>query len=200
MRYVLILLLLTFGCASPEPDKGRTEIISVSEIRPDKGTALMKQNLLHLIQIYDLDSILYQRRIEVEPMITNKATPVIRLNTKFADDPSKILSILLHQQYTHHLLKHPLPTKAAVSEIKRTLPKSNQKGFKADEILICSLEALTLEHFLGYKEALRVRTSFINKDKVHSTAFIRFQWHRKKIVSILSKHGLLPKLLHTKSK
>ncbi|MBA2405745.1 MAG: hypothetical protein H0V66_13290 [Bdellovibrionales bacterium] len=166
-------------------------LITISEITPNKWTALTRQNLEQLIQIYDLNAYLFTRIIQIEAKSKPHSHPVLTLNTRFAEQPNKLLSAFIHEQLhwwstqkKHHMVK-------AVKDLKKlfpTLPKDSTYL----HLIICYLEYEAMVHYVEQKEANKVLGDFVQKDKVYPWINTQVYMKYRAIGNIISKYKLSP--------
>jgi hypothetical protein len=161
-----LLLLLFSACASLETP-GHPSGLEVTERGPDKGTAITKQNLLHLAQVYDLSPFLFTKRIVIDSAAVPTAKPVLTLGTQDAEEPKRILATLLHQELDWWLDAKASATAAAIDELRKIYPKVPKAEAQTAHrtLLLCYLEFRALEFYVGQNEARAVIEGLMKKAK-----------------------------------
>jgi hypothetical protein len=171
--------------------------LNITEINPNKWTAMMKQNMFHLAQVYDLSGFLYSKNIFVESMVTPRSHPVLTLNTRYAERPHKILSSWLHEEFHWWMDQNPKKTKLAINELKISFPNSpNGIELNADStflhLIVCYLELKALSFYLGEKEARLIIEEMMNKDKLYPWIYYQVLYKDLAIKQVIKKYKLLP--------
>lgn len=191
MRFLFLFLLLS--CASEKPEKVfRSELI-LTEHSPDKKTALVKQNLIHLSQVYDLEPFMYSRRVDIDPKSKDHPYPTLTLSTKFSDQPELILSRFLHEQFLWWIGSQPGPLKKASAELKVFFP--DLRPSQHPELLSSHLEYEALKKLVGNEAARRIIHQLAMKWKISPRSYQLILRNPKKFQGVLRRSGLLPKSL-----
>jgi hypothetical protein len=193
---ILILTLLIWGCASKVEDEHPSGL-NITEVKPNKWTYLMKQNMLHLAQVYDLSPFLYTKKINVESKVIPHSHPVLTLNTRHAENPKKILAMWMHEELHWWMDKNPKATASAVKELKKIYPDAPKgMGATADStflhLLVCYLEMRTLALYVGEKESKVIIEDIMRKDKIYPWVYYQVLYKNFAIKKILKKHKLVP--------
>jgi hypothetical protein len=123
----IIFLLLFVACAGAERKEDALEL-SIMEVKPDKASALVTQNLLHLNQVYDLNPFLFTRLIRVQTNVPSRPAPILIVNTRYAAEPRMLLAVLLNQQMLRWLLMNRGPTRRALADLRKLYPRLPQDG------------------------------------------------------------------------
>lgn len=195
----LLLLLFISNCATKpvaQPPIGK--VIRMTEVRPDKWTALTRQNLEQLMQVYDLVPLLFTYDIHIESKIKSHSHPVLTLNTRFAESPKKLLSVFLHEQLHWWAENNKVAMSKAMAEIKKLFPQlppeisAKDASATYQHFIICFLEYQTMIHYLQKKEANRVLKDFIQKDKIYPWINTQMYLKYKAIEAIIKKYKLSP--------
>lgn len=195
-RIMKILTLLLIGILSacstrPTAPTAPQEIITISEINPNKWTALTVQNLEQLIQVYDLTPILFTRKIQIESKVMSHSHPILTLNTRYAESPNKLLSAFAHEQLAWWVDLKKDQVARATQDLKGIIP-----GLDGDSayvnIIICFLEYEAMIHFLGKKEANKILKDFIQKDNVYPLINTQVYLKFKNIDATIRKYKLSP--------
>lgn len=186
---LLFLFLLVYGCSSYRTEE-KVPPLTIVEVNPDKWTAITKQNLLHLTQVYDLSPFLYTKELQIDPKAVPHSHPVLTLNTRHAENPKKILSALLHEELHWWLIQNQQNTNLAVSELRKILPGHPESTHL--ELIISYLEERAMEYYLGNKGAKEVITSLMKKDKVRPWVYYQILYNDFAIKNVVKKYNLLP--------
>jgi hypothetical protein len=191
---ILTLLLLGFLSActtTPSTPAVPKEVITISEINPNKWTALTVQNLEQLIQVYDLSPILFTRKIQIEAKIKSHSHPILTLNTRFAEAPNKLLSAFAHEQLAWWVDFKKDEVAKAIQDLKGIVPALEGDSTYVD-IIICFLEYESMIHILGKKEANKVLKDFIQKDNVYPWVNTQVYLKYKTIEATIRRYKLSP--------
>lgn len=187
-----LILLFVAACAT-----NRAQIVpeglKITEVHPSKKTALVTQNLLHLNQVYDLEPLLLTREIKVQDKALATATPVLTLDTRFAEEPNKLLSLWLHQLMELWLKAHPTEVEAAVGQLNKIYTRIPPPDTHRT-MLACYLEYQALIFYLGEAQARSVILSFIQKKQRHHWVFGQLLKKDPAIKKIVETGNLLPPL------
>lgn len=189
-------MLLLFSCASQVPEKHPSGL-EVVEINPSKWTALTKQNLLHLAQVYDLSPFFFTRRVQIQSQVIPHSHPVLTLNTRHAQNPNKILSVFLHEELHWWLLHKREAAKAVIKSLKSAFPQAPQTSSSGKDsthvhLLVCYLELRALASYLGDAEARSVLRSIMEEDKIYPWVYLQVLTRGEEIRKLVEGHGLLP--------
>lgn len=196
--WVLLLVILTFlGCASRPQEIETPSGLEIIEIKPNKWTAVMKQNMFHLAQVYDLSPFLFTRKIHVESKVIPHSHPVLTLNTRNAEKPHKILSVWLHEELHWWTEKNKKNTELAIKELKKVYPRapitrSEGKDSTHLHLIVCYLEYRALGFYLGQKTASEVVTETMKRDKIYPWVYYQVLFRDYSINKIVKKYKLLP--------
>ncbi len=181
------LLFILASCATHQANP--PTILEIIELRPDNLSHLTSQNLVHLTKVYDLKPFLYANKVHIKSGVPARHHPVITLNTRFAREPNKLLSSLMHEQFHWWLGKNKMKSIMAVKHLRKEYPREKDHL----HLLVCYLEFRSLSHFLGKNKARQIFTDFVNKDKI-------FPWHNYQVLyrdqiikKVVEEQKLLPK-------
>lgn len=204
MRYFLSILFifLFVSCATKNQATQEDLGLEITEVRPNKWTALTKQNLVHLFQVYELDPYLYTRKIRVQSRVIPHSHPVLTLNTRYAEHPNKLLASLLHEEL-HWFVggENAKKTNKAIEELKKIYPQVPKEGGAKSthstylHLIVCYLEYISIIHYLGEKEAKKMIEEMIKKDKVYPWIYTQVLYKNFAIKRVVHKYRLLPKAL-----
>lgn len=192
----LFILFFCWGCATQEP-KPHPSGLDVTEINANKWTALTKQNLLHLSQVYDLAPFLFTKKVHIESKVIPHSHPVLTLNTRYAEHPNRILSTFLHEELHWWLSKNQKTTDAAVKALKKMYPKAPvTKSMGANStfihLLVCELELRALTFYIGKTEARKILEHIMTKDKIYPWIYRQVLYRNDPIKKIVKKFKLAP--------
>lgn len=198
MRLFLLITfaLSLFSCSSEQPKRVYEEFIEITEINPNRLTAVTKQNLFHLAKVYDLKPFLYTKKIHVQSYVIPHSHPVLTINTRNSGRPNKLLATWLHEEFHWWAVAKKDETEKAIAEFKTMYPKLPAGGAHNDRstylhLLICHLEYQALIHFLGAGDAKEVIDETIKKDKLYPWIYTEVL-NNPGIGKIVRKHKLLP--------
>lgn len=199
MKIWLLVLFTSFllgSCATKEPELTPLGL-EVVEITPNKWTAITKQNMLHLAQVYDLRPFLYTKKIHIQSQVIPHSHPVLTINTRNAENPKKILSVWLHEELHWWALQNSKNFSLAIRELKKIYPhapvtKSSGANSTFLHLIICHLELKALGFYLGDKEAREVITDIMKKDKIYPWIYYQILYKDHAIKSLAKKYKLIP--------
>lgn len=195
----LLFLFFISNCTTkPVVQKTPGKVMRMTEVGPDKWTALTRQNLEQLLQVYDLVPLLFTYDIHIESRVKSHSHPILTLNTRYAEHPKKLLSVFLHEQLHWWAVKNKIAMSKAMAEIKMLFPKLPPQIPVKDapstyqHFIICFLEYQTMIHYLQKREANRVLKDFIQKDKIYPWINTQMYLKYKAIETIIKKYKLSP--------
>ncbi len=204
MRHLLpyfICLGLGVSCSSYRnhkiPDK-----IEIIENHPDKKTALTKQNLKHLTQIYDLEPFLFVKKIQIGNKLLPLTFKMLAIDTQFSTHPNKLLSRFLHTELHIWIAKNKTKTMAAMRDLKKIYLKVPNEILPNDKIdnyrhlIVCFLEYEALKFYIGEKEASLIISEFMKRDKIFPWTYFQILHKNFAIKQTIKRHGLLPAILN----
>lgn len=202
MKYLLSLLslLFLFACTHSAPEKAVSPMVQISEIRPDRETELTKQNLTHLIRIYDLAPFFYTYKIHIEKGVHPRSHPILTLNTAYAENPSALLAQWLHEEFHWWANSHPSQVRKAIEDLKIIYPKINESTGEPAKLvylhfIVNSLELRALTKFLGKKDALKVIKTKIETEDHYRWVYETVLVQADRIQAVIVKNKLLPPAL-----
>lgn len=192
MKFLAFLTLFIFAaCSSPTPmSSGENDELHIWEVTPNKWTAFTKQNLYQLHSIYDLSPFLFSKKIYIESKVSPKPFPKLTLNTRYAEEPKKLLSELLHEELYWWEKDQKALFEQAQIELAKSYPKLSNKNLGL--LLICYLELEAMEHFLGKKEAHVIIRSKVEKDKAYPWFYGQVLSRSTLFKKIISDYALSP--------
>ncbi len=205
-KYFILFFIgiLLYGCAS-EKNETRISGLDIKEVKPSKWTALVKQNILHLAQIYDLSPFLYTKDIMIQSEGNTHSLPMLTIDTRNAEKPHKLLAQLLHEEFHHWARLEKVRIDLAVKELKKiykTLPKGEKKNptNTYHHLIICYLEFKALSSFLGRKPASILIIETMKKDKMYPWVYGEVLRNGQAIEKIMARNNLLPSSLKNNKK
>ncbi len=194
MRYLLLIFLaLVWGCSSKQVKEEHASGLHITEIHPNRESALMKQNVLQLAQVYDLGPFLYTKVIHITPKGVNQSHPVLTLNVEHSAQPYKILSVFLHEEFHWLVSMYPKNLNQSIVQLKNIFP--NQQKQVYIHIVVCYLEYKALRMYLGEKLARKIILDFVRREKLRPWVYTQVLTKNQLIGKLLKKNGLIPKIL-----
>jgi hypothetical protein len=164
-------------------------VIEITEINPNRLTAVTKQNLFHLAKVYDLKPFLYTKQVHVQSYVIPHSHPTLTINTRHSDQPMRLLATWMHEEFHWWAVQNTPETKKVIAKFKGLYPKLTQSTYL--HLLICHLEYRALVHYLGAKEAREVIDDMIRNDKLYPWIYTQVLTNPE-IGKIVKKHKLLP--------
>jgi hypothetical protein len=202
MKLFIILFILTlFGCSHQNEVTKEALGLDITEVQANKWTALTKQNLVHLAQVYDLEPFLFTRKIHIQPKATPHSHPILTLNTRYAEYPNKLLSALLHEELHWWASSHTKMIEKAILELRKIYPTVPlDPGARDDHstylhLVICYLEYVSLVNYLGEREAKKIINDFIKTDKLYPWIYTQVLEKNFAIKRTIHKFRLFPPVL-----
>lgn len=193
---ILISYVLLWGCATKGPEQAPLDL-EIVEITPNKWTAITKQNMLHLAQVYDLKPFLFTKKINIQSQVIPHSHPVLTINTRNAENPKKILSVWLHEELHWWSVQKSKSFSLAIKELEKIYPQAPvTKSFGLNStflhLVICHLELKALGFYLGDKEARDVITDIMKSDKIYPWIYYQVLYKDHAIKRLVKKYKLLP--------
>lgn len=202
MRLLSVLFFFLFmSCATRPPDATKP-LLTIKEIAPNKWTHLTKQNLEHLVKVYDLRPFIFTDIIHIQSRVIPHSHPVLTLNSRFAEAPHRLLSVFLHEQLHWWGAMNAEKVNLAIQDLKTLIPAIPKEGMTRNQqstylhFIICYLEYRALQHYLGKKQADHILVTMIEEDKIYPWIYGRIFEEYHKIGAIVRKHQLEPALLN----
>lgn len=195
-QFLIVLLILFWGCSTPQPESHPSGLM-ITEINPDKATALTKQNLLQLSQVYDLSPFYFTKKIHIQSKVVSHSHPVLVLNTKNAEFPKKLLSAFIHEEIHWWLTENKNRSTPAIKDLQKIYPKVPvTKGQNARStylhLIVCYIELKALSSYLGKEEGRKIITSIMKKDKFYPWVYYQVLYKDFAINKIVAKYKLVP--------
>ncbi len=194
--FIILTMLFAWGCATKVVDEHPSGL-NIVEIKPNKWTAIMKQNMLQLAQVYDLSPFLFTKKIHIESMVIPHSHPVLTLNTRSAEKPKKILSVWMHEELHWWMEKNAKTTSLAIKELKKIYPQAPKGMGKNDDstllhLMVCYLEMKALALYIGDKESRVIIEEIMKKDKLYPWVYYQVLYKDFAIKKVLKKYKLTP--------
>lgn len=193
----LSLIFVLFACSSEPPKRVYEEPLEITEINPNRWTALVKQNLFHLAKVYDLRPFLYTKKIHIQSRVIPHSHPVLTLNTRNAEKPHAILATWMHEEFHWWVGMNREGTRKAVRELAKMFPNIPSWGTSTPSmtythLIICYLEYRSLVHFLGEKEAKEIITELKDKVKLYPWVYEQVLKNEGALRGVVKRYQLLP--------
>lgn len=192
------MVLLLWSCSQPQVRVNSGPEIQITEISPNKWTALTRQNIEHLIQIYHLAPLFFTKDIHIQSRVIPHSHPQLTLNTRYAEEPKKLLAVLIHEQFHWWAVSKKEAFEKAIIDVKKLFPVLPKEGLAKDaestylHLIICYLEYEGLIYYLGKKDANAILKDFIQKEKIYPWIFTQVYLKNKEIGQIVTKFDLRP--------
>jgi hypothetical protein len=205
MKIVTLLIALLISSCSTKPTTvpaaGAVQPeIRITEINPNKWTALTRQNLEHLIQIYNLAPLFFTYEIHIQSQVIPQSHPILILNTRYAENPHKLMSLLIHEQLHWWAATHKEKFDKAIVDLKILFPTLPKEGIAKDEhstylhLAICFLEYESMIHFVKKRKANKILKDYIQNEKIYPWIYSQVYLKYKLIEEIIKKYDLSPNL------
>jgi hypothetical protein len=200
LSFLILLPLFLLSCTNPATKRPVPPMVHISEIAPDRQTALTNQNFIHLIQIYDLAPFFYTYRIQIERGVPARSHPVLTLNTEYAENPSALLAQWLHEEFHWLANSHPDKIRLAIRDLRKMFPKvpvtkSEPAKLIYLHFIVYSLEYQAMTKFLGKHDAIKVARLKLEKENHYHWVYETVILQSERIQAVIVKNGLLPKAL-----
>ncbi len=194
--FTFLLILIYGGCASLENPEHPSGLVII-ETRPDKETAMTKQNLLHLAQVYDLSPFLFTKRVMISSESKATAKPILTLGTEEAEAPKLLLANFLGLELDWWLSTKKELEDAALAQLRKIYPKVPQAEALAAhrELLLSFLKMRALEFYLGKVEARLVMQEISKKMKPTRWADTQVLRQDNSVQKVVETIGLYPPAL-----
>lgn len=196
--FVLFYVLITLSTSVIGQDREtKLKIALIKGTSPEQAT---KQQLLNLIQKYDISKWIYTDSIHVEDgmNVIPHSHPVLTLNTRHIKDDELLLATFIHEQFHWYLDLMPKESKAIYQELIKIFPQvpntfpaaNSDKESTYYHLVVCALEYISLKELLGELKA-RQLIDFWATD--HYTWIYRTVLDQTQVINkVLKKHQLLP--------
>lgn len=194
---LLLILVSLSSCSTKVPVSTPEPVLVVEEVKSNRKTTKTKQNLLHLFQIYDLAPFIFTKKIRIESMVVPHSHPILTLNSRYADEPYKLLAVFLHEQLHWWAASEQKAFDQGIKEMKNLFPQlpasaGTQVRNYYLHILICYLEYEALAHFIGKAETDKIHEEFIHKDRIYPWIYEQVKEKYTEIKKVVGTLGLAP--------
>jgi hypothetical protein len=166
-------------------------VLRIAEVGPNKWTAITRQNLEHLLGVYNLTPLIFTDYVEIQSRAFPHSHPSLTLNTRYAEQPQKLLAAFMHEQLHWWSAKNKVAIKRATKDLRKIFPKLPQR-ITYEHLVICFLEYDGLIYYLGKTDADKVFKSFITQDKLHPWSYQNVMARYKQMNRIILKYKLKP--------
>lgn len=192
MKIALIISLLFLSACSifrPDPETHPSGL-QVTEIKPNRDSHFMKQNLLQLAQVYDLSPFLFTKIVQIKTDAISQSHPVLTLNTRYTNYPHKILASFLHEEFHWWAEIKKAEMTLATTELRKIFPRQTLQI--RQHMIISYLEYQAVKYYLGEKSARLVFQDFIRKEKLRPWIYSQVLVNGHVFKRILLKNKLIP--------
>ncbi len=169
---------------------GHQSGLIVTEIKPNRDSAIMKQNVLHLAQVYDLSPFLYTKIIQIKTDAIPQSHPVLTLNINYTKYPNKILASLLHEEFHWWAVMNKLGLTQSLVELKKIFPGRTLTEYV--HLFVCYLEYEAVKYYIGEKSTKEIFQDFIRKENLRPWLYSQVLVHETLLKKIFSKNKLIP--------
>lgn len=194
----LLIMLVASSCATKPAPKPVPPLLTIIELHPNRWTALTRQNLDHLMQVYDLKPFLFTNVVHIQSRVIPHSHPVLTLNSRHAEAPNKLLAVFLHEQLHWWLEPKSQEVDLAIKDLKKIYPKLPTAGVASDphstylHLVVCFLEYRALAHYLGKKETTKIFKEIIEVEKVYPWIYTQVLTRYLDLRKIAVKYKLEP--------
>jgi hypothetical protein len=187
-----LILIIWVSCTTHKPikDKLAGEPLIIHELNANRRTSFTKQNLEQLIKVYDLNPIFFTRIINIQTGVIPQSHPVLTLNTRYAEDPYKLLASFIHEQLHWWVESQSQATERAMLQLRKQYPNNDQATNL--HLIICYLEYRLLVHYLGEEKATMLLDELINIDGTYPWIYTEVTQENSPVVKIVQENELLP--------
>jgi hypothetical protein len=206
MKFLSIFILLLLAACATQPPAAPKPLLIIKEIHPNKWTHLTKQNLEHLLQVYELEPFLFTKVVHIQSRVIPHSHPVLTLNSRFAEAPHRLLAVFLHEQLHWWEEMNPEKVKLAKQDLRALFPVIPKEGIARNldstylHFIVCYLEYRALQYFLGKKQAEKILMTMIEEDKIYPWIYGRIFEKYNEIENIIRRHQLEPSPLNLDQK
>jgi len=204
MKTVVLLMIILLSSCSTKTKSSSSEVarpeIRITEIDPNKWTAITRQNLEHLLQIYNLEPLFFTHEIHIQSRVIPQSHPILTLNTRYAENPYKLMALLVHEQLHWWAAQKKNHFDKAIEELKILFPILPKEGIAKDEhstylhLAICFIEYEAMIHFVKKSKANKILKDYIQKEKIYPWIYSQVYLKYHLIEKIMKKYDLTPKL------
>jgi hypothetical protein len=200
MIYKILILLLLFSCSQASIDQTNKLKLNIREENPTKWTALTKQNLLHLTQVYDLKSLLINKNFLITEKKRVESDKFIHLDIKHAESPLNLLYTVLFEEFSWRLKSQNFNRKELIQELQNHFPpfkKWHQNSTKnLSNLISLTLTYNTLIFLLGRNESEQLFQKLKRNNELNPWFYDFIQKNQSKLEIVLKKYDLILGLKH----
>jgi len=157
----LLFLFVSPVLAAVKGSTVRLEITLASDTQPEK---FAESQLRRLLAKYNLDALVFTKKIRIASHVIPHSHPVLTLNTRHIDDDEQQLATFIHEQMHWYLSRHEKGTAAAIADLRKVYPIVPEKGPRGARnehstylhLIINLLEFDGLANYLGRDRARAV--------------------------------------------
>lgn len=130
-------------------------------------------------------------------MVVPHSHPVLTLNSRYADQPYKLLSVFLHEEFHWWAVNNSKAFDQAIGKLRKIFPVLPSKSPALARstylhLLICYLEYEAVTHFIGRAEADEIVEDLITKDKTYPWVYTQVREKHTEIREIVTELKLAP--------
>ncbi len=171
--------------------------VSISLATGSEREARAREQLLRLLDRYDLRRWQATNRVRIEQGVIPHSHPVLTLNTKYLDNDALALSTYLHEQLHWSVWRRNPRKRRAIRELRQRYPSppvGHPEGASSEyesylHYLVCYLEYATMIEVVGPDQARRVVDFWCTDHytEIYKTVLQDFDAIRE----IVARHGLV---------
>ena len=189
---ILNLFLLSCSTTTKVAPVEETKVLRITEVSPNKWTGLTRQNLEQLLGVYKLSPVIYTEDVVIQSGVVPRSHPVLTINTRYAENPQKILSVFVHEQFHWWTEKNKARSQKAAQELTKLYPEQDKA--QLEHILICFLEYEALMYFLSKHEAEIILRDFI-LENIHPWIYAQVMANYPELNKVILRNELKPQFL-----
>ncbi len=176
--------------AAPPHDAGGLEI---SLERGSKEESATRDQLLRLLEQFDVENLIVTRRIHIESGVIPHSHPVLTLHTAHLSEDERLLSTFLHEQL-HWLLTDDPGTGAAMTDLEKLYPGipvgypdgARDRSSSYLHLVVCHLEHQAMSRLVGAEASRRTMRGWRHYRWIYATILEDYD----RIAVILEEHQL----------
>ncbi len=190
----LLIFLFLFSCAKNSVNQKTPLPFSINEIKPTKLSALTRQNLIHLAQVYELSPFIFNKSITIESSESFDFKNSILISEKFAENPDQLLVHFLDQQIRWMILnsKNKInPLRSEFSKIFFSKKRFGRMPISAEEVISNFYLKQSLTYLLGNSSGEEQFKIYLKRrKKIIIDLFILK--NKEQLKQLLKNHKMLP--------
>ncbi len=177
--------------AAGEGSTIRLEITLASSNQREKST---EAQLRRLLATYNLNSLIFTKKVQIESQVIPHSHPVLTLNTRYISDDELQLATFIHEQLHWYVSQNIERSWAAIADLRKVYPKVPVKGRlgAANEyssylhLIINLLEFDGLARYLGPDQAREV----IGRQGYYIWIYDKVLNDEAAIRAVMTNHGI----------